>query len=204
MAMKTTTMVSGVMAMLWLIGCGDAATGDAGHGAQLSNGEAASGEVAPSTSSSNADPSANRGTGSSANPSADPNATADGGSPDASPPPPPAPVDCSTRTNGALITLEKDGETRTLWITNSKFNTEAFLATAQGSAVTPVFNKVIDGVDCDGNYTWYVDGDDVAFEADYDPSCDVLPSVVEANKAKFVASGRWCPSKVLFSSFQSQ
>ena len=184
--------------MLLLVGCGDAA----------STGEGGEGEQPPVAAESSANPPSTAASPSPASSSAPAPAPAPAPTSEPEPAPAPAPVpapaDCSSRTGGALVTFAKGNETWSVWITNPKFNTEAFLAAAKGSYVTPVFNQVVDGVDCDGQFTWHVDGDDVQFEADYDASCDALPSTVEANKGKWLVSKRWCPSKVLVSSYQGQ
>ena len=91
-------------------------------------------------------------------------------------------------------------ETLTIWSTNEKLNTEAFLAAAQGKFVSFAL-QLVDGVDCDGQWTWHVDPQDIALDADYDASCDALPSVVQASKATWLATKKYCPSNVLISSF---
>ena len=189
----TKTILGGAM-MFLLVACGgDPTDGTDGAGDQARAGN--------ETSSSSSAPAVEPAPAAAPAPAPQP---APGTDPVPSDPPKPAPADCTKRTNGALVTFSKGNETWSVWITNTKFNTEAFLAAAKGTYVTPVFTGLHDGVDCDGQFTWHVDAEDVAFEADYDVSCDALPSVVEADKATWLASKRWCPSKVLISAYQQQ
>lgn len=117
----------------------------------------------------------------------------------------PVEVSCLRRKGGALITFQVGNENLTIWSTNEKFNIEAFKAAAQGELVTPVFEKLVEGVDCDGQWTWHPDPSDNAFDDGPTESCDALPSEVEANKAHWLnVVDRYCPSKVLVSAYQQQ
>lgn len=191
--MTTKTMVSGLLAMFLLVGCGDAATSESESGpavvANANGGDESAAAATPSTPSQTSEPS-------------QPSQPSEPAAP--TPPSKPAPADCSVRSGGAVITFEKGNETWTIWSTNEKFNSEAFTAALKGTAVQPVFNGVIDGVDCDGQFTWHVDAQNTGLNADYDVSCDALPSEVEAKKADFLKMNKWCPSKVLVSSYQTK
>lgn len=180
------TIVRGALWMALLLGCSSEATENA---APVSG---------PSTASE-----AHGGDGTSSEPTTsgndqdDQDAGTEGG--DAAKPPP---KDCSVRKGGALITLNVGGEDFVVWSTNAKFNSEAFLAAAQGTLVTPTFETLVDGVDCDGQWTWHVDAEALGFEDGYEQACDAPPSTVEANKATWLAKDRWCPSKVLVAAYQ--
>ena len=108
-------------------------------------------------------------------------------------------ADCKTRVGGSWITFSIGNEMLTVWSTNSKFNTEAFLAAAKGTLVTPVFNDLIEGTDCDGQWTWHVDPENVEL-ASSSPECEGLPSAIEADKQHWLGQiDRYCPRDVLIS-----
>jgi hypothetical protein len=196
------TMVGGAM-MVLLMACGaDASTEGAEQGTNAPAAAAGSNESSATTGEQRGDDNGTPGASTPAPAPAPAPTPAPADEP--APAPKPAPADCSTRTGGAIVTFSKGNETWTVWITNADFEKEAFLATAYGKSVTPVFTGLHDGVDCDGQFTWHVDAADVAFDTDYDPSCDALPSVVEADKATWLAKNRWCPSKVMISSYQGK
>jgi hypothetical protein len=196
----TTKTMGGLLAVLLLVGCGDATTSDSESGpaaAANANGGNESAATSPSEPIQTSQP----GQTTPSEPS-QPSEPAQPALP--TPPSQPAPADCSVRTGGALITFNKGSESWTVWSTNEKFNSEAMLAALKGTAVQPVFHDVIDGVDCDGQFTWHVDPESTGLDADYEASCDALPSEVEAKKADFLKMNKWCPSKVLVASYQAQ
>lgn len=111
---------------------------------------------------------------------------------------------CADRKGGALITFSIGAESLRVWSTNAKFNNDAFLAAAQGALVTPVFGNLVEGVDCDGQWTWHPDAENVSFGEASNETCAGLPSEIEADKAHWLNGvDRYCPSKVLVASFQS-
>jgi hypothetical protein len=113
-------------------------------------------------------------------------------------------ADCKTRVGGAWITFNIGAEDLTIWSTNTKFNTEALLASMEGTLVTPVFKELIEGTDCDGRWTWHPHPEDLEF-ASSSPECDGLPSAIEANKNHWLGTvDRYCPSSVLIAAYQSQ
>src|SRR5262249_44105950 len=75
--------------------------------------------------------------------------------------PPPPPADggngngagvCANRHGGALVTFNIQGESLTIWSTNTAFINEATTLVQSGDHRTPVFDKVLDGQDCDSQY----------------------------------------------------
>lgn len=112
-------------------------------------------------------------------------------------------ADCNTRTGGAWITFSIGNETLMVWSTNEKFNVEASKAIALGSVVTPVFKDLIDGTDCDGQWSWHPDPENLEL-ASSSPECEGLPSDVESNKKHWLTQvDRFCPSQALIPAYTS-
>lgn len=112
-------------------------------------------------------------------------------------------VNCANRSGGAFVVLEKCAESVKLWTTDA-----AFVARAEalrddplspGNAVPVV--QLLEGTDCDGQWTWHGDPQIVRFDSVKPPDdCDACPALVEAEKAYRVTTiGVWCPlsSRVL-------
>lgn len=106
---------------------------------------------------------------------------------------------CPVRTGGAFVTLgTPDGAAVKLWVERADFVAEAQQHLAAGGATAPRIPAlaVVEGSDCDAQWTWHVNEATAQF-ADTKPSttCDVLPSAIEANVASYVlAVGWWCPA----------
>lgn len=108
---------------------------------------------------------------------------------------------CEHRPGGALIDLEikdRDGtrpaEHLTIWSTSPKFIEEAARLAESGERRVPVFERVVDGADCDAQYSWHVDPGDMSFVDASTEVCDAEPSFVEEVKDHWISAvGRYCP-----------
>jgi hypothetical protein len=85
-------------------------------------------------------------------------------------------------------------ETLRVWIENSAFVTEAERLLASAESRVPVFNTLVDGRDCDPQWSWHPDPSDVEFADFTIELCDGIPSYIEENKAEwFDTVGSYCP-----------
>jgi len=101
---------------------------------------------------------------------------------------------CADRTGGALIEFGVVDDTITVWIENEAFITEAQRLLAADETRVPVFNTLVDGGDCDAQWSWHPDPNDVEFADFTIELCDGLPSYIEQNKQEwFDTVGNWCP-----------
>jgi len=106
---------------------------------------------------------------------------------------PPSPCTCATRPGGALVTFRIVQEFLTVWVTNPTFIVKAKQFLATGSSQVPIFT-LLDGQDCDSQWTWHVDPQDVMFAPAAIELCDGLPSHVEGNKTYWLQTvGGFCP-----------
>lgn len=114
-----------------------------------------------------------------------------------SPKPPPSSSDrCATRTGGALITFQVGAEAIALWITNDAFIDEAKAQAGSGKARVALFERVIDGQDCDDNWTFHVDPARVQWADNTIELCDGRPSDVERDTPRWIADVKsYCPWK---------
>jgi hypothetical protein len=100
---------------------------------------------------------------------------------------------CSGRAGGALIRFEIGSEALTVWVTNDSFITEAQRLRAAGEQRVPSF-ALLDGTDCDPQWTWHVDPASVAFADVTIEVCDGLPSHIENDKQYWLETlGSYCP-----------
>jgi hypothetical protein len=112
---------------------------------------------------------------------------------------PPPPVGgggaCATRTGGALVTFKIAGsELLTLWVTDPTFIAAAKDKLTDGTTQIPMFDKLIDGGDCDSQYSWHVDPALVSFTDFATEVCDGLPSYIEHNKPEWIGNvHNYCP-----------
>jgi len=110
---------------------------------------------------------------------------------DAAPPPL---CTCAARPGGALVTFRIGRESMTVWVTNGDFIDRALRSVRTGRPLIPVFNRLLDGADCDAQWSWHVDPQDVMFASDATGACDGLPSFVEGNKPHWLETvGAFCP-----------
>jgi len=101
---------------------------------------------------------------------------------------------CGERSAGALVTFSVAEEVLSVWITNANFIDRALELLATGETQVPVFDTLVDGRDCDAQWSWHPDPQDVSFADATIELCDGLPSHIEANKEEwFQTVGTYCP-----------
>jgi hypothetical protein len=100
---------------------------------------------------------------------------------------------CEQRTGGAFITFGfANNEVMRMWFTNSTFIDTALQYVGLDHQQTPVFERVIRGRDCDPQWSWHVDPENVHWADMTIELCDATPSLVEADLASW--EGRsFCP-----------
>jgi hypothetical protein len=116
--------------------------------------------------------------------SPDPRDALDASTPDACP--------CADRTGGAFVSFSIGSESLTIWSANGAFIDRAKDLLAGGDHQVPVFNTLLDGSDCDLQWTWHPDPVDMTFADAAIELCDGLPSSVEADKEYWFGIG-FCP-----------
>ena len=99
---------------------------------------------------------------------------------------------CTGRTGGAVITFDIAGESLRVWITNGPFIDRAKQLLAGGGHQIPIFRTLVDGRDCDSQWTWRPDPLNVQWADAAIEACDGRPSSVEADKAYWFSIG-FCP-----------
>jgi hypothetical protein len=109
----------------------------------------------------------------------------------------PVAADCATRHGGAFVTIEVASQFHfTTWVpaSNQAFIDHAKENLAAGTHQNVSFPKMVDGTDCDAQWSWNVDATNAEF-ADFSVEvCDGTPAYIEANKADwFRAPGYYCP-----------
>ena len=101
---------------------------------------------------------------------------------------------CAARAGGALIRFDIGNESLTTWVTDGAFIDQARQLLATGAREVPIFNTLVDGPDCDPQWSWHVDPADVLFSPAAIELCDGLPSHIEANKPYWLGTvGSFCP-----------
>jgi hypothetical protein len=101
---------------------------------------------------------------------------------------------CENRMGGALVEFEIVEETFRVWIENAAFIAEAERLLDAGETRVPAFQTLVDGTDCDPQWSWHADPNDVEFADFTIELCDAVPSYIEENKADwFDQVGQWCP-----------
>ena len=100
---------------------------------------------------------------------------------------------CTGRVGGAIITFDIGGESLRVWITDGPFidTAKQFLASGTTTQI-PIFYTLLDGRDCDSQWTWHPDPLNVAWADATIELCDGLPSSVEADKNYWFSIG-FCP-----------
>lgn len=114
--------------------------------------------------------------------------------PAATPSPTPA-TPCASRSGGALITFAIcEGETLSVWSTADAFITEAVVQLAGGDRRIPSFGTLVDGSDCDPQWTWHPEAADMTFADFTIELCDGCPMHLEADKPYWLGTVRqYCP-----------
>jgi hypothetical protein len=92
-----------------------------------------------------------------------------------------------------LIRFQIGSETLTVWINNDEFIQEAQRLRDAGEQRVPSFS-LLDGIDCDPQWTWHVDPAGAAFADVTIEVCDGLPSHIENDKRYWLETlGTYCP-----------
>jgi hypothetical protein len=109
-----------------------------------------------------------------------------------------ATASCADRHDGSIITFGFDGcsgSTAKLWVTEPGFVTSAvFYVGTTAPVLAPVFS-LLDGVDCDAQWSWHVDPATPAFVTTVAAACDFCPQDVQASWTGSGANpATWCPS----------
>ena len=100
---------------------------------------------------------------------------------------------CGDRTGGAVIDFDIAGETLKVWITDDVFIDEAMNLLAAGKQRVAIF-QLIDGRDCDPQWSWHVEPSNPKFADLAMELCDGLPSFVEKDKEYWLRNvGSFCP-----------
>ena len=101
---------------------------------------------------------------------------------------------CAERRGGALITFEACEATFTLWSTAGAFIDEAAALLQAGEQRIPIFSELLDGTDCDGQWTWHADAAAMSFADFTIELCDGCPFHIEDDKPYWLETvGQYCP-----------
>lgn len=108
---------------------------------------------------------------------------------------------CAVREGGAFVTLGFDGcpGSAKVWVTEPGFIAEAAVYVGSTTpAPAPVFS-LLDGSDCDAQWSWHVDAATPVFVTSAAAACDVCPQAVQASwTASVTKPATWCPSDAKF------
>jgi len=100
---------------------------------------------------------------------------------------------CTQRSGGAFVRFDIVEETLTIWTTDDAFVDEAIAQLGGGPVRVPIF-ALLDGRECDPQWTWHTDPAIVSFADATIEVCDSLPSFVEADKDHWLNTvGEFCP-----------
>lgn len=101
---------------------------------------------------------------------------------------------CAERTGGALITFAICERTLTLWSTAGPFVDDAVAMLASGEERIPAFDELVDGTDCDAQWSWHADPAAMSFVDLAIELCDGCPFHIEEDKAYWLDTvGQYCP-----------
>ena len=102
---------------------------------------------------------------------------------------------CADRAGGARITLDIAGtETLTVWSENDAFIAEARALESTGDRRIPMFNDLVDGRDCDAQWSWHVDPTDMEWVDASIELCDAVPSGIEGDRSYWLDTvDQYCP-----------
>jgi len=114
--------------------------------------------------------------------------------PDDEPPPTEAPRLCDDRSGGALITFAICDQTLTVWSTVGPFIDEAIVLMEEGERRIPGFGVLVDGTDCDDQWTWFPAPNGMEFAEEFIRACDGCPADIENDKEHwFTEIRQYCP-----------
>jgi len=101
---------------------------------------------------------------------------------------------CAGRRGGALISLAICDETLAVWSTADAFIDTARELLASGEGLIPIFATLLDGSDCDAQWSWHPDAAHMSFAELAIELCDGCPSHIEADKTYWLTVVRqYCP-----------
>ncbi|CAL1147102.1 unnamed protein product [Cladocopium goreaui] len=111
--------------------------------------------------------------------------------------------DCAQRQGGAFITLQigagSTAQHTLQWLEDDTFINVAIkhaTGTLRGSrkkGAIPIFNRVLNGTDCDETWSWHVDPKEVSWAEVATEVCDASPGYIEKNSGWLTSPGKWCP-----------
>eukprot|EP00931_Biecheleriopsis_adriatica_P009286 TRINITY_DN110369_c0_g1_i1.p1 TRINITY_DN110369_c0_g1~~TRINITY_DN110369_c0_g1_i1.p1 ORF type:complete len:339 (+),score=36.86 TRINITY_DN110369_c0_g1_i1:141-1157(+) len=114
---------------------------------------------------------------------------------------------CHSRPRGALVTLSISSElddamySTRLWVADDEFIDQAIVLSSDISQrrMVPLFTEVVEGTDCDVQWSWHVNPSG-AFWVDLSTEvCDATPQYIEDHKEDWIRSpGAWCPWGIKF------
>ena len=101
---------------------------------------------------------------------------------------------CDSRVGGAKITIKVNDQTFTFWSTNAGFIARAKQMQSSSKKATAMFSRLIDGRDCDEQWTFHPDAAEMSWPALTIEGCDGRPSDIESDKLHWINDvKRWCP-----------
>jgi hypothetical protein len=110
------------------------------------------------------------------------------------PSPTATPALCAERSGGALITFAICERALTLWSTAGPFIDEAVALLASGEQRIPAFDELVDGADCDRQWTWHANPAAMSFVDFAIELCDGCPFHIEDDKSYWLDTvGQYCP-----------
>lgn len=117
--------------------------------------------------------------------------------PDPAPPTTAAPArwtdPCAARTDGgAVVVLVVEHSTLRFWTTDSEFIDQAHVAMATNPVRTLMFEPLLEGGDCDAQWSWHPPPSDVDIVDFTTEVCDGRPLDVEATRDEWI-NHRYCP-----------
>lgn len=101
---------------------------------------------------------------------------------------------CLERRDGAIIQIDVNGSSLRFWSQNPDFIARAKKLQQSHEARTAMFSALIDGRDCDPQWTYHVDEVRMSWVDFSVEGCDGRPSDIEREKPYWLRSvGRYCP-----------
>lgn len=105
---------------------------------------------------------------------------------------------CSKRTGGAEIAIKVNDQTFRFWSVNAAFIDKAIAFRDTKKPATIMFKHIIDGADCDVQWTFHVDPAEMDWPHFTTEVCDGRPSDIEGDKKHWINDvKRWCPWSAL-------